>query len=202
MTSRSGIRQTRLTGVFFGAVGLALFGISACDSATGLEVTPEAKASCANEEASAAQQAASADMLPGRVCGACHRAGGQATNSPWTVSGTVYGTPDSACNDPGVSNVFVEVLYGEDDPNGGYQKNETQPNGIIKTTASGNFYTAARFTAPMKIRVFEGDRNSPTKSIFMQTLVGKDPTTGLTTRVDCNSCHHSAGIALTRVYLR
>lgn len=201
MTSRSGLHTgqraagpgaRRMLGL--GALGLLLaLGTASCSQSDGLELIPEAVVSCAGEDPTEEMRVAGATMLPGRVCGACHRTGGPAQNSPWTLSGTVYNSVSSPCNSDFRPDVTVEILYARDSPTGIYRKNEVQPGGRLKTNASGNFYTSARFIGPMKIRVLEGDPDNPTKQQIMATEVGYDENTGLTTRVDCNYCHYQGG---------
>ena len=145
------------------AACLALLGIGACNNPTGLELTAEAIASCASEEPTDAMKVAAATMLPGRVCGACHRSGGQAANSPWTLAGTLYADGSSPCNNTGISKATIQVLYTADDPMGRYQKNAVQPGGNLITNEVGNFYTTAQFVSPMRIRVFTGPTDNPTK---------------------------------------
>jgi hypothetical protein len=149
---------------------------------------------------------AGATMLPGRVCGACHRTGGQAQNSPWTVSGTVFRSKTSSCNDDtnARGSVWVEILYGQNDPNGGYKYGAIQPNGRLKTNAVGNFFSAQKFVAPMIARLCEttaADCSSVPTALTMMQKVGQDPATGATVRVDCNLCHYASGQALGRIYL-
>jgi hypothetical protein len=157
------------------------------------------------EEPTEAMKLAGAAMLPGRVCGACHRTGGQAQNSPWTVSGTVFKGANSSCNSTeGLPGVFVEILYGQDDPMGSYRAGALQPNGRLKTNSGGNFYTAQKFVAPIRARICEStgaDCSSATRVATMTLKVGADPVTGATQRVDCNLCHYASGQALTRIYL-
>jgi len=192
----------RIEMVFSVSVGLSL-GLAACSDPTGLELIDEAKVSCAAEDATPEMQAASPTMLPGRACGACHRAGGQAQNSPWTVSGTVYATATSPCNGGGLANMGVDILYAQDDPNGGYHMNDLQPNGRLRTNAVGNFYTAAKFVAPMRIRVYDPANSS--RQVLMKMAVGQDLSTGAAVRVDCNSCHYPGSPRLSgnngRIYL-
>ncbi len=182
MTSRRGL---------FHSVGSALLvlGLSACSDPTGLELIPAATVSCEGEEPLSAQKQASASMLPGRVCGACHRAGGQAANSPWTISGTVYGSKDGPCNSGGLPGITVEIVYAKDDPKGLYRVDELQDGGLLKTNESGNFYSTRRFVSPMKIRIFEGTRTNPGRQAQMIKLVGVDEN-GAPTTVDCNACHY------------
>jgi hypothetical protein len=183
MTARSGHRFISFSLI----TGLGL-GLLACSGSTGLELIPEAVVSCAAEEPTPEMQNAGSTMLPGRVCGACHRTGGQAMNSPWTLSGTIFNDQNASCNGGGQAGIGVDVLYSADDPNGAYVQNQVQPGGTLRTNDVGNFYTAARFVSPMKIRIY--DPNDATRQMFMTTLVGQDPNTGATTRVDCNFCHY------------
>ncbi len=138
-------------------------------------------------------------MLPGRVCGACHRSGGQAQNSPWTLAGTIYPDGAAKCNSAGLAGATIQVLYTADDPMGRYRKNDVQPGGNIKSNEAGNFYSTGFFVTPMRIRVFTGTSDLPTKEMFMTTLVGLDPATNQSVRVDCNTCH--GGTSTPRVYL-
>lgn len=184
---------------------VSLLGVGACGNDDGLTVTAEAQASCVGEEPTEAMKLAGAAMLPGRVCGACHRTGGQAQNSPWTVSGTVFKGANSSCNSTeGLPGVFVEILYGQDDPMGSYRAGALQPNGRLKTNSGGNFYTAQKFVAPICVCICEStgaDCSSATRVATMTLKVGADPVTGATQRVDCNLCHYASGQALTRIYL-
>lgn len=187
------------------AAGLGL-GLFACNDPTGLELIPEAIVSCPEYANLTPDQVMPADtMLPGAVCGACHRTGGQAENSPWTLSGTLFAAVDSAmCAGSGVAGLAIDVLYGQDDPNGTYRMNDLQPNGTLISNSVGNFFTAAKYVAPMHLRVY--DPNDPTHQALMTTLVGQDPNTGATTRVDCNFCHYPGspnlpGSTYGRIYL-
>jgi hypothetical protein len=203
MISRSGFSLAgRHVHAAFGAACLALLGIGACNNPTGLELTAEAIASCPSEDPTPAMTAAGPTMLPGRVCGACHRSGGQAQNSPWTLSGTLYADGADKCNTPGLAGAKIEVLYTENDPMGRYRMNDVQIGGTLTTNEVGNFNTAAQFVSPMKIRVYTGDTTNPTKERFMGTLVGRDPNTNQSIRVDCNFCHYSGGLAGSRIYLK
>lgn len=198
MTARSGLMLSL-------AAGLTLtLGMASCDRPSGLELIPEAVVSCPTEQPTSDQQSEGTKMLPGRVCGACHRTGGQAANSPWTLSGTVFADVSSPCNTGGVANIGIDILYSQDDPNGGYRMNEVQPSGSLRTNDAGNFYTAAKFVAPMRIRIY--DPNNPTRQALMSNLVGQDPSTGAVTRVDCNFCHYPGspnlpGNTYGRIYL-
>lgn len=198
MTSQRGHRVKTLS--LFAGLGL---GLLACNGNDSLLVIPEAVISCPGEETPQDKSVADKTMLPGRVCGACHRTGGQAMNSPWTLSGTIYPDAMALCDSGGVPNIGIDVLFAQDDPNGGYRMNEVQPSGTLRTNSAGNFYTSAKFVAPMRIRVY--DPNDATRAILMQTLVGQDPQTGATTRVDCNFCHYPGSPNLIgnngRIYL-
>lgn len=207
MTSLSGISQAGRRLALGGCV-LALLATGACSTSNGLDLVPEAQASCTGEEPSEASRQAGATMLPGYVCGACHRTGGQATNSPWTLSGTIYGAPSGPCSSSGLKDVTVEILYAENDPDGAYRANDVQPNGRIVTNDVGNFYSTGRFVTPFRVRVFQGNPENPTKQRLMQTAVGRDPNTGASVRVDCNFCHYPGSSYLTgfgpgygRIYL-
>ncbi|MCS6913573.1 MAG: hypothetical protein RMK29_14110 [Myxococcales bacterium] len=168
---------------------------------------PGSKAGC--EEATPALLKTNQNMLPGRDCGACHRAGGQATNSPFTVAGTVFAAPNAPCNPGGVANVYVEILD---------EKGDLQENGLLRTNGVGNFFTSARFTTPMKVRVREYLNNDPkpgkdmttgklvtmgtvVKEAVMLTPVGRGSEGNL--RVNCAECHQFPGLqgAPGRVYL-
>ena len=207
MTSLKCISQAG-RGLAIGGILISLLATSGCPQPDGLDLVPEAQASCTGEEPTEESRKAGAAMLPGRVCGACHRTGGQATNSPWTLSGTVYGTPNGPCNSPGLSGVKIEILYAENDPDGAYRANDVQPNGTISTNEVGNFYSTGRFVTPFRVRVYEGDPMNPTKQRLMQTSVGRDPNTGASVRVDCNFCHYPGssylqafGASYGRIYL-
>ncbi len=202
MISRSFSLAGRQLQVAFGAACLALLGVGACSNPTGLELTAEAIASCSGEEPTDEMKVAAETMLPGRVCGACHRSGGQATNSPWTLAGTLYADPSSPCNTGGIAKATVQILYTADDPMGSYKKNAVQTGGTLLTNDVGNFYTSAQFVSPMRIRVFTGPSDNPLKEMYMTTLVGRDPVTNQSVRVDCNFCHYAGGQAGSRLYLK
>ena len=200
MISRSGFSLAcRRVPLALGAACLALVGIGGCNNPTGLELTPEALASCPGEDTSEAQTAAGPSMLPGRVCGACHRSGGQAQNSPWTLAGTIYADGSAKCNSPGLAGASIQILYTADDPMGRYRKNDVQPGGTLTSNEVGNFYSSGFFVTPLRIRVFTGPSDQPTKEMYMTTLVGLDPATNQSVRVDCNTCHNGTGTP--RVFL-
>ena len=99
----------------------------------------------------------------------------------------------------------LKVLFQDD-------KGMTQPNGLLKTNAKGNFYSTARFVGPMKVTIYQVDtaacpanmdpRTCPKKKERpMQTPVGAD--TGASATVGCATCHQipSMRAAPGRVYL-
>jgi hypothetical protein len=182
--------------VALGAACLAVLGLGACDNPTGLQVTAEAAISCPNETPVVGDTAPNGTtMLPGRVCGACHRTGGQAQNSPWTLAGTIYTDPMSTCNTGGLAGVTIEVLYTSDDPMGRYKANQVQPGGTLMSNEVGNFYSSGLFVSPMRIHIYTGPASLPTKEMYMTTLVGRDPVTNQSVRVDCNACHFAGAQA-------
>ena len=203
MSSHRG-REPRLLRLALG-LGLSVLGIGACSNEDGLTVTPEAQVSCAGEEPSEEMKKAGPTMLPGRVCGACHRAGGQALNSPWQVSGTVYRSKTSACNATETRPpMIVEILYGQHDPKGAYRYGEVQPNGRMRPNSVGNFYSSNKFVAPLVARVCESSGADCSGATNVQTMtmkVGLDPNSNTFVRVDCNLCHYSGGQAGGRIYL-
>lgn len=179
MMSRSPLlpRRTRLG--LFGAALMSL-GLATCGPPDGadLEAVPEAKAGC--EPATEPLLATNENMLPGRVCTGCHRAGGQALNSPWTVSGTIFKDKNSPCNQGGLAGYVVEIL----DMNGALQ-----PQGRIKVNGVGNFWSAARFVTPLKVRIYK--ESAPDKKTEMQTPLGRGSEGNL--KVSCNDCHQFPG---------
>lgn len=184
--SHLSLRQ-RISGLLVGALMASLVpGCSPPDGAD-LEAVPEAKAGC--EVASEANKLTNQTMLPGRVCTGCHKAGGQATNSPFTISGTIFSAKNSPCNGGGLANYVVEILN---------EMGEVQPNGTLRTNGVGNFYSAFRYTTPMKVRIYNA--NTPDKKVDMQTPIGRGATGNL--RVSCNECHQFPGIegAPGRIY--
>lgn len=174
----------------------AALGLWGCGPPDGAEVTPEVVAGC--EAASDELRKTNQNMLPGRVCEGCHRAGGQASNSPFTLSGTVFATKNSGCNAGGLNgrtmNLFVEV---QDD------KGVTQPNGVIPVNEKGNFYTAFSFRPPLKIVLYTKDAAGvKTKETVMNTLVGYGVAGSGGAAVGCATCHQNPGAngASGRVY--
>jgi hypothetical protein len=168
---------------------------------------PGTKGGC--EDATPQLLATNQNMLPGRDCGSCHRAGGQATNSPFTVAGTVFTDQNAPCNPGGLGNVYVEVL----DDSGALQE-----NGLLRTNGVGNFYSAFRYTTPLQVRVRQYGTEGPMLGVDMMS--GKPVTTGTVVKeavmltkqgrgsdgnvaVNCTSCHQFPGLtgAAGRVYL-
>lgn len=186
-------------------LGLALVGLGACDNPDGLTVTAAAQASCTGEEPTEEMKKPGSTMLPGRVCGACHSSGGQAQNSAWTLSGTVYLSKQSKCNSNETRPpMLVEILFGQDDPKGVYKYGEVQPKGRLRPNSVGNFFSADKFIAPLVARVCEtsgADCSGATNVQTMTMKVGLDPKTQTFVRVDCNLCHYPGGQAGGRIYL-
>jgi hypothetical protein len=183
--------------VLFMTAGLSTALLAAsCSDSTGLVLNPDAVVGCPDYAPMQGLEVAEGPgMLPGAVCGSCHRTGGQAENSPWTLAGTIFATKDAQCGSGGVANIGVDVLFAMDDPNGAFRMNEIQPGGTLRTNSVGNFFTATKFVAPIRIRVY--DPTDTTRQILMNTLVGQDPSSGATTRVDCNFCHYPGSPMLT-----
>jgi mono/diheme cytochrome c family protein len=164
---------------------------------------PGTKAGC--EEAGDDLRRVGEFMLPGRDCGTCHRAGGQAADSPWTVSGTVYKTERAPCNTSPAwpqaraqgptptRGVFVEIQ----DIDG-----KVQPNGYIPVNAVGNFYSSFRYTTPLRVRVILLDEMNPTPARpaaeqLMKNPLGSAMMAGEKTyRVNCNECHQNPPISV------
>lgn len=182
MTSRSALQRL---------LAVALLSASRCAGPNRAEPIPEAAAGC--EDPGPDQRTTQANMLPGRVCGACHKTGGQATNSPWTISGTIYGDPKSSCNSGGLAGVNVEISYAVSDPNGQYRGGEIQPGGLLVTNSVGNFHTAARFVPPIKIRIYTGDTKNPDKFKSMSLQLGTNTPGGQPVKIDCATCHQLNG---------
>src|SRR5688572_27085544 len=166
--SRFSLRQ-RGVGLLLAVLPLGWLSCTPPDGAD-LEVAdkerPGTKAGC--EEATPQLLKTNQNMLPGRDCGSCHRAGGQATNSPFTIAGTVFTDLNSPCNPGGVMNVFVEILD---------EQSSLQENGLLRSNGVGNFYTSFRYTTPMRIRVREYMDNDP--KLGKDMVTGKPTTTGV-----------------------
>ena len=78
------------------------------------------------------------DMLPGLDCLDCHREGGRAANTPFTVAGTVF--VDAACPE-GVPDATVEITDAEG----------TMLS--LPTSALGNFYSDAALEGSLFVRI-------------------------------------------------
>lgn len=167
--------------IYPGLASLALSLLAACGGSSGgtVDVT-KAAAGGGCETATAALLGENETMLPGRLCGNCHRAGGQAAEEIWTVSGTVYSNPaTTTCNSGGVSGAKVEILNAA----GAVQF-------TLTTNSAGNFYSKQAVTFPMRARVTANG-----KTLEMATA----QTSG-----NCASCHQvpSTGGAPGRVYIQ
>jgi hypothetical protein len=111
-----------------------------------LEAVPPAGAGC---EAPAAKDLMTGpEMLPGRVCGDCHKPDGEALTT-FTAAGTVYGARMGACDDPGLDGVTVEIL----DMDGAVQE-------TMMTNAVGNFFTSAPIKLPMRVRLSQAGKTA------------------------------------------
>jgi Na+-translocating ferredoxin:NAD+ oxidoreductase RNF subunit RnfB len=172
-------------------LGGAAAPLANCGPPDGAVVTAPVRAGCEAETQQNTQT--NENMLPGRDCGYCHHAGGQAMNSPWTVSGTVFAASNSPCNPGGLANVFVEVQDA---------MGNRQDNGLLQTNSVGNFWSAASFTQPLKIHVYQVDPKDSTKILKQQTMVTAVGGMG-GPHVDCAVCHQYPGMqaAPGRVFL-
>ena len=141
-------------------------------------VAANAVAGC--ETATADQLVAGATMLPGRACGNCHKAGGQAAEHIFTVAGTVYSNPMGSCNSGGVANATVEIL-----------KMDGSVQMTLTTNAVGNFYSHDPVMFPLKARV---------KATGKTTL----EMAGAQSSGNCASCHAKPGLsgAPGRIYIQ
>src|SRR5689334_18998851 len=95
--------RLRGAGVLLAMLSLGALGCPPPDGAdleAAEQAMPGTKAGC--EEATPQLLNTNENMLPGRDCGGCHRAGGQATNSPFTIAGTVFTDLNAACNGGGM----------------------------------------------------------------------------------------------------
>lgn len=148
-----------------------------CDGPVDLALAPDAVAKC---EAPTEQSLnATARMLPGRMCQACHIQGGEAHLLTWTASGTVYARPDSACNEGGIEGVQVDLLDA---------KNTVLLT--LTTNRSGNFFTSEPIDAPyFRVRLRKEGK--------CQEMTGLQPTGA------CAGCHYPSSDtnAPGRVYL-
>lgn len=148
----------------------SLVGLAACGNPgpVGKPVDVAAAAASGNCEAdTAALRVTGETMLPGRVCGNCHRAGGQAASFPWTVSGTVFGSSSASCNTGGLAGVKVEIFEGT----------ATTAKLTLMTNSVGNFYTNQAVTFPIRAKVSKG--------AMSQQMVGLQVTGA------CATCHQN-----------
>lgn len=137
-------RRHRFTLFASSLLTAALVSMGACGGA----VDPAGAQATANCEATTdALLAEGENMLPGRACNNCHKAGGQAAEYPWTVAGTVYGSSSSMCNAGGVAGVKVEILK---------MNNDVQFS--LLTNSVGNFYSALPLETPFKARITQGGK--------------------------------------------
>lgn len=148
---------------------------AACEAGVSLDAAPDARAGC--EAPSDDGLAQTARMLPGRVCQACHIAGGQAGSVAWTASGTIYARADARCNDEGVEGVKVELLDEAD-----------RTLIVLTTNRAGNFFTAESLPAVgIRARLHKDGR--------VREMMGLQGSTA------CASCHRPGGTAPGRIYL-
>jgi hypothetical protein len=110
-------------------------------------------------------------MNPGQNCLQCHVEGGAASFHTFSVSGTVYATPDAGVDD-GVQG--VEILV-------------TDSKGTKLTLVSnsaGNFYTAEELVPPLEVAAQWG---------HTRIDMGESPPSGQAghppVRAPCNLCH-------------
>jgi hypothetical protein len=99
-------------------------------------------------------------MLPGTDCTACHREGGTASSSAFTVAGTVFEGP--ACP-IGIAGAVVVVTDSE--------ARELS----LATNEAGNFHTSLPVTPPLRVRV---------EASGVKTEMASPLTTGA-----CGTCH-------------
>jgi len=160
------------------SIGMVLAALlTGCEAPVSLQAAPDAVAGCELPTSENLNQ--TARMLPGRTCQSCHIRDGEASSLIWTASGTVYGRPDSMCNEGGLEGVKVELLDAT--------------NRVLlslTTNRSGNFFTAEPINAPrFRVRLSKDGK--------VQEMQGLQPTGA------CAACHYpnSAAGAPGRVYL-
>ncbi len=152
-----------------------VFLLSGCAEDVDVNAVVGAAAGC--ESPSEDNLVPQAPMLPGRDCLACHQAGSQAGDLPWTAAGTVYGSPTSTCNTGGLDGVKVELA------------DESRKVLITLTTnRAGNFFTAEKLLYQAMIARVSKDGKI------------KEMTQPVTTG-NCASCHRPGGAAGGRIYL-
>jgi mono/diheme cytochrome c family protein len=143
-------------------------------SPVSLERAPNAVAGC--EDATPELLTPNPRMLPGRVCQACHVAGGQAASLIWTASGTVYSRADAKCNEAGIEGVTVELLDDKD-----------RVMVRLTTNRVGNFFTAEPLGAALRARLSKDGKTA--------NMMGLQPTGA------CAGCHNPTGTAPGRLFL-
>jgi hypothetical protein len=157
----------------FAEIGLAAL-LSGCASVD-LDGVQEAHARC--EPPDEQSLAATARMLPGRICSACHQPAAQAARFVFTAAGTIYARPDAACNEEGLVDVTVELLDAQ---------NELVLS--LTTNRAGNFFTAEPLgESPLRVRLRKDGR--------VQEMVAPLSSGA------CALCHFPGGVAPGRIYL-
>jgi hypothetical protein len=111
-------------------------------------------------------------MSPGSSCLVCHVNNGLATDRPWSVAGTVFGSPSSGL-DGGVSGASILLT----DSHG---KQIT-----LISNVAGNFYTGESFANLVDVEVQLGNQRL--------TMTLADGGVSLATISDCNRCHQLSG---------
>jgi len=133
-------------------VALTLF-IAGCEDVAGLDGSPV--------------------MMPGQNCLQCHVEGGSASFHAFSVSGTVYASPDAGENE-GVQGVEILVT----DANG--RKLTLVSNGV------GNFYTAEDLVPPLSVQAQWGQTRMAMVESPPSGQSGHPPA-----RAPCNLCHQN-----------
>ena len=160
----------------------SFMGLVVAASGCGSKIDPAAaNATAGCETATDTLLAEGENMLPGRACINCHKAGGQAPEADvrWTVAGTVYGSANSMCNSGGLAGVKVDIL----------KMDGTTVQFSMQTNASGNFYSLQALEVPFKARVSMGGKT--------QMMTGAMATG------NCPSCHQIPPLTAApgRIYL-
>ena len=156
-------------------ISIAALVAMGCGSEVNLNAVPLAVTGCEapTEELLVPQ----APMLPGRDCLACHVAGSQAGDLPWTAGGTVYASGSSTCNTGGLEGVKVELA------------DETRKVLITLTTnRAGNFFTAEKLL--YQTMIARVSKDGKVKEMTQPVTTG-----------NCASCHRPGGAAGGRIYL-
>jgi hypothetical protein len=114
-------------------------------------------------------------MMPGSNCIDCHVEGGAASFHAFSVSGTVYASPDAGVND-GVQG--VEILV-----------NDSVGHALtLISNSAGNFYTAEELTPPITVAAQWGGTRMNMGEIPPSGQAGHAPA-----RAPCNFCHTVPG---------